>query len=356
MQRYLGFWKQAFDFKGDTTRYTYWYIEFSNALIGLGIINLALASLMLSNELSAMRMIMITAMIIVGLFMVLTIVPGLAMSVRRLRNAGLPWALIFLKPFSISDILMLFPAKKNAPRLERKERFYWLGALSMVVSLVGMILFFATQSPWVPIVVMVVGLGLGILDLVFNLKRRRLLALLSLVFAMSTGMMVLGFNAVSNFNRVYEKTETVDGFDRTVFDIVNSEFGMTGKPVSELTVIKNTEYGELDGVKFQIISSKQINDEYVRIAVDIENDSDQPFNLYDVDFELAANEGEERMLRYDSIMADLDLEEYNFRLINDQVVQPGETLKGSLAFEAKVSDAKYLVLSEFGTRHVAFEV
>lgn len=357
MKQYLDYWKRGLEFTGETTRYTYWYQQLINGLIALTIMNLTLMGMMFSNNLGTMRIIIWTGFIVLMIFSVLTILPELAVNVRRLRNAGLPWALIFVKIMgSVFDILMLMPAKKPAPRLERKERFYWLGAISIVLSFVGMIVMLVNTNMWIGVGIMAVGYALAIVELVLNLKRRRVMALVSLTVAMSTAMMFFGFNTVKQYKQVYENSSSVQAMDTFVYDALSFELGNTGQPVSELEIVKSDEVLDLDGVHIKVMSTKVINDNYIRVAVEIDNTSKRDFDLFGLAFELAENKDDTRMIEYDPRMSNLDLEDYNFRLIDDQTIEPGETLKGTVTFEAKMSDAGYLVMGDWGQRDVAFEL
>ena len=77
--RYSTFWTQGFDFKGRTKRIDYWTIVLVNILLGL-----VLAQLQ-GGFYS-----------IYALFAVASIVPGVAMQVRRIRDTGRQWQWIFI--------------------------------------------------------------------------------------------------------------------------------------------------------------------------------------------------------------------------------------------------------------------
>lgn len=357
MKQYLDYWKRGLNFSEETTRYTYWYQQLINGMIALTIINITLMGMMWSNTLDTIRVFMWSGLILMLLFGLLTFIPELALNVRRLRNAGLPWALIFLKIFSnLFEILMLIPAKKNAPRLERKERFFWMGAVSIVLSIIGMIVTLINTNIWVGVTIVVLGYGLAVAELVMNLKRRRLMALVSLTVAMSVVTVLFGVNAATQYKHVYEKTESVSTLDRAVYDVFNLEIGREGQPVSEIQTIKSDEMLDLDGVHVQVTSVKEINDNYIRVAIEIENTSKQDFDLFGRGFELAASKDDTRMIEYNPQMSASDLEEQNFRLIDDQTVEPGQTLKGTITFEADMSNAAYLVMGDWGQREVAFSL
>ena len=77
--RYSTFWTLGFDFKGRTKRIAYWTIVLINVLIGLvpGKLQEGFYS-------------------IYALFAVASIVPGVAMQVRRIRDTGRQWQWIFI--------------------------------------------------------------------------------------------------------------------------------------------------------------------------------------------------------------------------------------------------------------------
>lgn len=99
---YLTFWTQGFDFKGLTKRIDYWVIVLINVLLGLGLGRLP-------EELFAIYV----------LFAVASIIPGIAMLVRRIRDTGRGWQWIFivLIPF-IGALWMLWivlsPSAENS--------------------------------------------------------------------------------------------------------------------------------------------------------------------------------------------------------------------------------------------------
>ena len=77
--RYSTFWTQGFDFKGRTKRIDYWTIVLVNVLLGLVLGQLQ------GGFYS-----------IYALFAVASIIPGVAMQVRRIRDTGRQWQWIFI--------------------------------------------------------------------------------------------------------------------------------------------------------------------------------------------------------------------------------------------------------------------
>ena len=95
---YIEYWKHYADFKGRTTVRDYWMAVLVNFIIGtiLGIINIQL---------------------LISLYSLATIIPGLAICVRRLRDAGKAWAWIFISLVPIVGIIILIVmlCKKSVP-------------------------------------------------------------------------------------------------------------------------------------------------------------------------------------------------------------------------------------------------
>ncbi|CAI8179623.1 MAG: Inner membrane protein YhaI [Prochlorococcus marinus str. MIT 9215] len=79
LNRYLSFWSQGFDFKGRTKRIDYWTICLINVVLGLFLG-------LLPEGLYAIYV----------LFAVASIIPGLAMQIRRIRDTGRQWQWIFI--------------------------------------------------------------------------------------------------------------------------------------------------------------------------------------------------------------------------------------------------------------------
>lgn len=357
MKLYLEFWKNAFNFTGETTRYTYWYIQLINWIIFLVLVDGMFLGMMGSQTLTSMRIFVWLGIILIGLFMIGSVIPKIAMSVRRLRNAGLPWALIILSMFNtVFKILMLLPAKVKTVRMERKERFVTLSVLSIVISLVGLLLLSGNDNVVLPTVVVSAGLLVGIIDLILNMKRRRIFALSSLVVALISMMFILSNRTITQFNDIYEKSDAVLAMDRVVYDALNQESLHDGRPVNELKIVEPHTSAKINGVLFEVISTEEVTDDYIRVALNIQNTGKQDLDLSDLNFELANSDTTQRMLQYDPYTSPYDLEAYNFRFVKDQVVMPGETIKGTVAFLAPMTDASYLVVGEPDEREVAFEL
>ena len=92
---YKSFFKGYVDFAGRSTRSEYWWVWLGNMILYIPFFfayGNALANLRNESALIALGGIAIIYMVI-GLALLL---PGLALTVRRLRDAGFHWALIFV--------------------------------------------------------------------------------------------------------------------------------------------------------------------------------------------------------------------------------------------------------------------
>ncbi len=79
---YISGWQRAFDYSGRSTRGDYWWFALANLIVGiaLGLLTKAVSQLgAISN-----------------VYAIATIVPGLSLIVRRLRDAGKAWPWIFI--------------------------------------------------------------------------------------------------------------------------------------------------------------------------------------------------------------------------------------------------------------------
>lgn len=113
---YKKFWKQYSDFKGRSSRSDYWWVYLCQFLITLPFVAILSANLM-SAFISAVQlaesgatdevvgMEILSAMfapgnifvwIVLVVYSLATFVPGLALTVRRLRDGGFHWAMIFI--------------------------------------------------------------------------------------------------------------------------------------------------------------------------------------------------------------------------------------------------------------------
>jgi len=104
IEAYKNFWKNYFNFKDRTTRSGYWYVILMNLIIGfiLGFISGFLS--VSSNGASSF------IMILISLYCLASIIPSIALFVRRLHDINKSgwWYFIALVPFVGSIILLVF--------------------------------------------------------------------------------------------------------------------------------------------------------------------------------------------------------------------------------------------------------
>lgn len=117
MKTYVNFWNNYFNFTGRTGRKEYWTIFLINFLLPIGFfILLVFLELLLGEELYQMIVPPI-AIVIYGLFLLSSIIPSISCSIRRLRDADLPWGLIFVPLFPLIGIsffiFMCLPTKNH---------------------------------------------------------------------------------------------------------------------------------------------------------------------------------------------------------------------------------------------------
>ena len=106
MQEYINMWKNYANFSGRTSRRGYWMAFLFNVIAGF-----------IVGFISGFLSVFIPAMTIIGtLYTIVMIVPGLSITIRRLRDAGRHWAWIFINlvPLVGSIILIVQLCKPSA--------------------------------------------------------------------------------------------------------------------------------------------------------------------------------------------------------------------------------------------------
>ena len=98
IEAYKKFWKGYVDFEGRSTRSDYWFVVLANFLL---IMALYIAAIIFAvagrNQPGSLpNIIAYIFLILIILYAFATILPSLAIQVRRLRDAGYHWAYIFL--------------------------------------------------------------------------------------------------------------------------------------------------------------------------------------------------------------------------------------------------------------------
>ena len=122
---YKNFFKGFLDFTGRSTRPDYWWVWLGNLILSIPFWIIYFYTVFLSTVMDSVSdsaseatfMIFGLVAIIYAIFYLAILVPTLALSVRRLRDAGFHWAFIFLRfaPMGGIALLILFamPTKET---------------------------------------------------------------------------------------------------------------------------------------------------------------------------------------------------------------------------------------------------
>ena len=128
IEAYKKFWKGYVDFKGRSTRSDYWLNVLAQCLVFLLFGFLLILIMILggdpatyTSDAYSFQMILIYIVLsALGIYMLALLIPSIAIMVRRLRDSGYHWALIFLRfAFVIGGIVLLIlfcqPTKVEYP-------------------------------------------------------------------------------------------------------------------------------------------------------------------------------------------------------------------------------------------------
>lgn len=115
---YKSFFKGYVDFAGRSTRSEYWWVWLGNMILYIPFFSAYGNALANSRNESALITLGFTA-IIYFIFGLAVFLPGLALTVRRLRDAGFHWALIFVAFIPMVGgiallVLLAMPTKEEA--------------------------------------------------------------------------------------------------------------------------------------------------------------------------------------------------------------------------------------------------
>ena len=122
IEAYKKFWKGYVDFEGRSTRSDYWFVYLVNVLITFAyfLLQAVFGGLVAVTDSSFLAVISFIILFIFFAFGIAAILPGLAVTVRRLRDAGYNWPYIFVTfiPFVgpiIFIVLLCKPTKVEYP-------------------------------------------------------------------------------------------------------------------------------------------------------------------------------------------------------------------------------------------------
>ena len=122
---YKNFFKNFAEFTGRSTRPDYWWVWLGNLILSIPFWIIYFYTVFLSTVMDSVSdsaseatfMVLGLVVIIYAIFYLAILVPTLALSVRRLRDAGFHWAFIFLRfvPMGGIALLILFamPTKET---------------------------------------------------------------------------------------------------------------------------------------------------------------------------------------------------------------------------------------------------
>ena len=122
IEAYKKFWKGYVDFEGRSTRSDYWFAYLANMLtvIAFYVLLAIFGGIASASESSFLAVISLILLLIFFAYGIAACLPGIALTVRRLRDAGYNWPYIFIPliPFVgifIFIFLLCQPTKVEVP-------------------------------------------------------------------------------------------------------------------------------------------------------------------------------------------------------------------------------------------------
>ncbi len=122
IEAYKKFWKGYVDFEGRSTRSDYWFVYLVNVLITFAyfLLQAVFGGLVAVTESSFLAVISLILLLIFFAYGIAAFLPSIAITVRRLRDAGYNWPYIFVTfiPFVgwiILIVLLCKPTKVEYP-------------------------------------------------------------------------------------------------------------------------------------------------------------------------------------------------------------------------------------------------
>lgn len=122
IEAYKKFWKGYVDFEGRSTRSDYWFVYLVNVLITFAyfLLQAVFGGLVAVTDSSFLAVISLILLLIFFAYGIVAFLPSIALTVRRLRDAGYNWPYIFVAfiPFVgwiILIVLLCKPTKVEYP-------------------------------------------------------------------------------------------------------------------------------------------------------------------------------------------------------------------------------------------------
>ena len=109
IEAYKKFWKGYVDFEGRSTRSDYWFVYLVNVLITFAyfLLQAVFGGLVAVTESSFLAVISLILLLIFFAYGIAAFLPSIALTVRRLRDAGCNWLYIFIPLIPFVGIFIL---------------------------------------------------------------------------------------------------------------------------------------------------------------------------------------------------------------------------------------------------------
>lgn len=105
---YKKYWMGYVDFTGRSSRSDYWLAVLANTIVTIILFSILIVVIVFDSPDSPYHIILNILYLLVMTYFPASFIPSIAIQVRRLRDAGYHWALIFLRfVFVIGDIVLL---------------------------------------------------------------------------------------------------------------------------------------------------------------------------------------------------------------------------------------------------------
>ena len=120
IEAYKKYWMGYFDFTGRSSRSDYWLVVLANTIVTIILFSILIVVIVFDSPDSPYHVILTLLYLLVMTYFPASFIPSIALQVRRLRDAGYHWALIFLRfAFVIGGIVLLIlfchPTKVEYP-------------------------------------------------------------------------------------------------------------------------------------------------------------------------------------------------------------------------------------------------
>ena len=105
---YKKYWMGYFDFTGRSSRSDYWLAVLANTIVTIILFTVVIVAIVFDSPGSHYHIILKLLYLLAMVYFFANYIPSIALQVRRLRDAGFHWALIFLRYAPvIGDIVLL---------------------------------------------------------------------------------------------------------------------------------------------------------------------------------------------------------------------------------------------------------